>query len=189
MSIENEPSLEKATFGGGCFWCIEAIFEEVDGVRDVRPGYSGGEVENPTYEQVCTGETGHAEVIQVTYDPRVVSYERLLEIFWRVHDPTQLNRQGADVGPQYRSVIFYHTPKQKEIAEQYKERLSASGVWEDPIVTEIAPYKNFYEAEADHQDFYRKNPQSAYCQMVIVPKLEKYREIFAEESLSGEGNE
>ncbi len=170
--------IEKATFGSGCFWCSEAIFERVKGVLSVISGYSGGTVENPTYEQVCTGKTGHAESIQITYDPKVVSYPELLEIFWRSHDPTTLNRQGNDVGTQYRSVIFYHTDEQKKLAEEYKKKLNDSGAWDKPIVTEIVPYKNFYKAEAYHQDYFKNNPHQGYCSFVIAPKVEKFEKVF-----------
>ncbi len=177
---KKSENMKKATFGAGCFWCVEPIFEEVDGVLTVDTGYSGGDIENPTYEQVCSGKTEHAEVVQLTYDPERVSYEKLLKVFWSLHDPTQVDRQGADVGRQYRSVIFYHDQEQKDLAESYKAELDASGAWGSPIMTEIAPFKGFYKAEENHQDFYRRNPQSAYCQMVIVPKLEKFREVFGE---------
>lgn len=171
-------NLEKATFGSGCFWCSEAIFERVDGVVSVVSGYAGGKVENPTYEQVCTGTTGHAEVIQITYDPRIINYDALLEIFWRTHDPTTLNRQGNDVGTQYRSVIFYHNEKQKQLAEKYKKELDKSGAWNNPIVTEIVPYTTFYKAEDYHQDYYDNNPHQGYCAFVIAPKLEKFEKVF-----------
>ncbi|WP_331235087.1 peptide-methionine (S)-S-oxide reductase MsrA [Natronorarus salvus] len=171
---------ELATFGGGCFWCIEAPFEELHGVESVTSGYAGGHVEEPTYEAVCRGETGHAEVVQIAYDPGVIGYDELLEVFFTVHDPTQLNRQGPDVGSQYRSAIFTHTEDQREAAETFVEVLEADGAYDDPIVTEIEPLETFYEAEAYHQDFFEKNPNQAYCRMHIPPKLEKVREKFAE---------
>jgi peptide-methionine (S)-S-oxide reductase len=177
--VDND-SLKKATFGSGCFWCTEAVFERVKGVHSVVSGYAGGTVENPTYEQVCTGTTGHAEVTQITYDPEVISYDELLQIFWRTHDPTTLNRQGNDVGTQYRSVIFYHDDEQKQLAEKYKEELNASGAWEDPIVTEIVPLSVFYEAEDYHQNYYENNPNQGYCSFVIAPKLEKFEKVFKE---------
>ena len=170
--------LEKATFGSGCFWCSEAIFERVDGVISVVSGYAGGTVENPTYEQVCSGTTGHAEVIQITYDPRIINYDALLEIFWRTHDSTTLNRQGNDVGTQYRSVIFYHNEKQKQLAEKYKSELDESGAWDNPIVTQIVPFTAFYKAEGYHQDYYENNPRQGYCAFVIAPKLEKFEKVF-----------
>lgn len=169
---------ETATFGGGCFWCTEAIFKSLKGVETVESGYSGGKVKNPTYREVCTGETGHAEVIQITFDPEVISFRELLEVFWETHDPTTLNRQGADVGTQYRSVIFYHTPEQKEIAEKYKAELNSENVFNKPVVTEITASGTFYKAENYHQDYFANNPAQGYCQFVIVPKLEKFRKIF-----------
>lgn len=175
---DEKNNLTKATFGSGCFWCTEAIFENVNGVTDVVSGYSGGKVFNPTYEQVCSGTTGHAEVVQLTYDSVVVSYDELLEIFWKTHDPTTLNRQGADVGTQYRSVIFYHNDEQKEKAKYYKEKLNKEGIWNNPIVTEISPIENFFEAEKYHQNYYENNPNQGYCSFVITPKLEKFKKIF-----------
>ena len=171
-------SLETATLGGGCFWCVEAVFQELKGVERVVSGYAGGAFENPTYEQVCTGNTGHAEVIQITYDPQVVSYEDLLYVFWRTHDPTTPNRQGADVGTQYRSIILYHDPEQKAIAEKSRRDTDASGLWRTPIVTEIAPLREFYPAEEYHHDYYRQNRSQPYCMMVIDPKLQKFRKEF-----------
>jgi len=165
--------LERATLGGGCFWCLEAVFELVPGVRVVTSGYAGGHTENPTYKQVCTGTTGHAEVVQIEYDPARVSFERLLEIFWQCHDPTTLNRQGNDVGPQYRSIILYHNPAQKTAAE--KSRATAAAQFTRPIVTEIVPLTRFYPAEAYHQDYFRRNPDQAYCQAVIAPKVRKFQ--------------
>jgi peptide-methionine (S)-S-oxide reductase len=181
----NMEGMETATFGSGCFWCSEAIFERVKGVISVISGYSGGTVENPTYEQVCSGKTGHAEAIQITYNPKVVSYPELLEIFWRTHDPTTLNRQGNDVGTQYRSVIFYHNENQKKLAEEYKKKLDESGAWGNPIVTEISPYKNFYKAENYHQDYYENNPNQGYCSFVIAPKVEKFEKVFKDKLKTG----
>lgn len=169
-----------ATFGGGCFWCTEAVFEELKGVESVVSGYAGGHVEHPSYEQVCGKQTGHAEVIRVVYDPREISYEELLEAFWKTHDPTTLNRQGNDVGPQYRSVIFYHNDEQKELAEHYRQKLNESGAYRDPIVTQIEPFTNFYEAEAYHQDYYAKNPNQGYCRVQITPKIQTVRDQFAD---------
>jgi peptide-methionine (S)-S-oxide reductase len=171
---------ETATFGSGCFWCTEAIFERVDGVIDALSGYAGGIETNPSYELICTGTTRYAEVIQLTYDPEVVSFETLLKIFWETHDPTTLNRQGADVGPQYRSVIFYHNQKQKETAERLKTALDKANIWDNPIVTEITPVSNFYKAENYHQDFYQNNPSNSYCNFVITPKVKKFEKIFSE---------
>lgn len=172
--------LEKATLGGGCFWCVEAIYQDVNGVEKVVSGYAGGKVKNPTYREVCSGLTGHAEVAQITFDPDVISYEDILYIFWRTHNPTTLNRQGADVGTQYRSVIFYHNETQKAIAEKSKQETDASKLWPDPIVTEIAPLAEFYEAEDYHQNYFRQNPQQPYCQVVIDPKLREFRQQFGQ---------
>jgi peptide-methionine (S)-S-oxide reductase len=169
---------DTATFGQGCFWCAEAIFERVEGVKSVVSGYAGGSVPNPTYEQVCTGNTGHAEVIQIIYDPKTVSYDDLLKIFWKTHDPTTLNRQGADVGEQYRSIILYHNDEQKEKAEYYKEELDKSGAWDKPIVTQIVPLTKFYRADDYHQDYYKNNPNQGYCAFVIAPKVEKFEKVF-----------
>ena len=166
-------NIEQATFGAGCFWCVEAVFEQLDGVVDVRSGYTGGTTENPTYEDICTGKTGHAEVIQIDFDPSLISYENLLDIFWKSHDPTTLNRQGADTGTQYRSAIFYHTEKQKETADNSKENVEKSDLYFDSIVTEITLLTKFYVAENDHQDYYRINQNAPYCQLVIKPKLDK----------------
>jgi peptide-methionine (S)-S-oxide reductase len=170
--------IETATLGGGCFWCVEAVFQDVKGVQQVVSGYAGGTVENPTYQQVCSGTTGHAEVAQITFDPEIISFADLLYIFWRTHDPTTLNRQGADVGPQYRSVIFYHNDEQKAIAEKSKQETDASGLWPNPIVTEIAPLGHFYKAEGYHQNYYRSNPHQPYCLMVIDPKVKKFKKEF-----------
>lgn len=169
---------EKATLGGGCFWCMEAVFSEVKGVEKVESGFSGGWVPNPTYEQVCTDTTGHAEVVQITFDPSTLSYDELLDIYFGVHDPTTLNRQGDDVGTQYRSVIFYHTDEQKRIAESKVKSLTEQRVWKNPIVTEIQPYKAFYRAEEYHQSYFRKNPDKPYCRIVISPKVSKLRHSF-----------
>lgn len=170
-AAEDSPSRAKATFGGGCFWCTEAVFETEPGVLSVTSGYAGGHTRNPDYREVCTGETGHAEVIQIEYDPAVISYERLLEIFWKAHDPTTHNRQGADVGTQYRSIILYHDEAQRAAAEKSKQ--AAQAAFARPIVTEIVPLTTFYPAEEYHQDYFRKNPNAAYCRVVIAPKLHK----------------
>jgi peptide-methionine (S)-S-oxide reductase len=177
---DNHDQLEKATFGSGCFWCTEAVFEMVNGVNQVIPGYAGGQVMNPSYEEVCTGKTGHAEVVQVIFYPEVVSYDELLQIFWRTHDPTTLNRQGNDTGTQYRSVIFYHNENQKQIAEKYKTELDKSGAWDVPVVTEIVPYNNFFKAEDYHHNYFKNNPEQAYCSFVIAPKIEKFEKAFKE---------
>jgi peptide-methionine (S)-S-oxide reductase len=176
----DETQLETATFGSGCFWCTEAIFLNVDGVHKVESGYAGGKVKNPTYKEVCSGLTGHAEVIQVKFDPKTVTYEELLEIFWKTHDPTTLNRQGADIGTQYRSVIFYHSDEQKRLAEHYKQKLEENKVFDDPVVTEISPITAFYKAEDYHQNYYNLNPSASYCSYVIQPKLEKFKKVFSE---------
>jgi len=168
-----KAATEVATFGGGCFWCVEAVLEQMNGVLDVSSGYMGGHVPNPTYKQVCTGETGHAEVAQVTFDPAKISYEQLLDYFWQLHDPTTLNRQGDDVGTQYRSVIFYHSEAQRQAAEESKKALEASGKLASPIVTEITKAGPFYKAEGYHQDYYRLNKSQPYCRAVIAPKLDK----------------
>ena len=170
---------ETATFAGGCFWCTEAAFEEIEGVESVTSGYTAGSVEDPTYEEVCTGETGHAEAIRVEYDPDAVSYTDLLAAFFTVHDPTTLNRQGPDVGSQYRSGVYYHDEEQKELAEAYVDELEAEGAFDDPIVTEIEPLGEFYEAEEYHQDYFEKNPNDTYCQFNAEPKIRKIREKFA----------
>ena len=172
--------IEVATFGGGCFWCVEAVFEQLKGVISVESGYAGGSAESPTYEQVCSGSSGHAEVCQIRYDPGRISYAELLEVFWKTHDPTTPNRQGNDVGSQYRSVIFCHDAQQETLAQQYKRRLAASGAWEKPIVTRIEPFTEFHKAENHHQDYYRRNPDQAYCRSVIRPKLDKFQRAFRE---------
>ena len=169
---------EIATLGGGCFWCIEAVYQEMNGVLKVESGYAGGSVADPSYREVCTGTTGHAEVAQITFDPSVTSYREILEVFFTVHDPTTLNRQGNDVGTQYRSVIFYHSPEQKTIAEAAKK--AAAELWEDPVVTEIAPLDKFYKAETYHQNYYKDNPYQPYCVYVVGPKVKKFREKFSE---------
>jgi peptide-methionine (S)-S-oxide reductase len=184
MTVEQEKSAvgtgkEQATLGGGCFWCLEAVFVELEGVEQVISGYAGGTVPNPTYRAVCTGTTGHAEVAQVTYDPAVISYQEILQVFFATHDPTTLNRQGADVGTQYRSAIYYHNVQQKETAESVIAELNEAGIWPDPIVTEVAPLETFYPAEDYHQDYYKYNSQQPYCQVVITPKLAKFRKAFA----------
>ena len=169
------PDRELATLGGGCFWCLEAVFKDLRGVESVVSGYAGGHVDNPTYEQVCSGRTGHAEVVQITYDPGVVNYSDLLDVFFTIHDPTTKDRQGADIGPQYRSIILYHSPEQKTAAKQAIADLDAKGVWHAPIVTEIVPLEKFYRAEAYHQDYFEQNPRQRYCQIVIAPKVAKFR--------------
>jgi len=172
------PQKEVVTFGAGCFWCVESIFQRVDGVISVTSGYSGGKTNNPTYEDVCSGTTGHAEVCQIIYDKNKISFTELLEIFFSTHDPTTLNRQGNDIGTQYRSVIFYHTEEQKKEAEKYKKQLNDAGVFDKPIVTEIAPYSKFYAAEDYHQNYYNQNKGKPYCTFVINPKLEKFQKLF-----------
>ncbi len=169
---------DTATFGQGCFWCAEAIFESLEGIQSVMPGYAGGTVKNPSYEDVCTGKTGHAEVVQIVYDPKIISYSELLQAFWSSHDPTTLNRQGHDVGTQYRSVIFYHNEMQNMEAEKYKSELNASKSFPDPIVTEITPFTVFYSAEDYHKKYFDKNGNAPYCQFVIKPKLEKFQTVF-----------
>ncbi len=171
-------TMETATLGGGCFWCVEAIYQDVIGVHKVVSGYMGGAIENPTYQQVCSGTTGHAEVAQIVFDPTVISFAEILFIFWCTHDPTTLNRQGNDVGTQYRSVIFYHTEEQKSIAERSKAETEASDLWPDPIVTEIAPLTIFYEGEDYHQNYFVENPHQPYCIFVINPKVQKFRKSF-----------
>jgi len=179
----NNPSTENtdmalATFGNGCFWCTEAIFQRLKGVSKIVSGYAGGKVKNPSYKEVCTGLTGHAEVIQLTYNPKEISYTELLEVFWQTHDPTTLNRQGADVGTQYRSVVFYHTNEQKQLAEVYKKKLDESGAFDNPIVTEISPLTEYYAAEDYHQNYYNLNGSAPYCSYVIQPKIDKFKKVF-----------
>ena len=178
---ESFVTTDTATFGNGCFWCTEAFFQRINGVVKVISGYSGGNVPNPSYEQVCTGSTGYVEVVQVIYDPSKVSFDELLEVFWKTHDPTTLNRQGNDVGTQYRSVVFFHNDGQQQKAEHYKEELNKSGAWNKPVVTAIEPFSNFYAAENYHQNYYNNNPRQMYCQYVIRPKLEKFEKVFKEE--------
>lgn len=176
-----KEGMELATFGAGCFWCVEAVFQELKGVDTVVSGYTGGKVVNPSYKQVCTGTTGHAEVCQIQYDPKVISYKELLEVFWTTHDPTTLNRQGIDVGTQYRSVIFYHTEEQRLLAEKFKTRLNQEEAWDKPVITEISEYDNkFYPAEDYHQNYYNSNENQPYCQFVIAPKMEKFRKAFTD---------
>lgn len=179
QASSNQMNNETAILGNGCFWCTEAIFQQLEGVVSVQSGYSGGHVENPTYEEVCEKTTGHAEAIKVVYDPSKISFDELLEVFWQTHDPTTLNRQGNDVGPQYRSVIFYMNEEQKKKAEFYKEKLGKSGAFDNPIVTAIEPYKNFYVAENYHQNYYKLNGSQPYCYFVIRPKMEKFQKVFA----------
>ena len=174
-------NLETATLAGGCFWCTEAVYLELKGVVDVKPGYSGGHIENPTYKEVCTGTTGHAESVEITFDSDVVSFGDILEVFFMTHDPTTLNRQGNDVGPQYRSVIFYHNEKQKEVAEKAIRLFTEEKVYDRPIVTEVVPFKKFYVAEDYHQNYYNRNKSQGYCQYIITPKLEKFRKIFKDQ--------
>jgi peptide-methionine (S)-S-oxide reductase len=171
---------ERATFGGGCFWCVEAAFEEIEGIETVTSGYAGGHTDDPSYREVCSGNTGHAEVVRLEYDPDVLGYEELLEVFFTIHDPTQLNRQGPDVGSQYRSIILYHDDEQRELAESYIEALGEEGGYDDPIVTEVVPLEQFWRAEEKHQDYFAKNPNDAYCSMHAQPKVEKVRERFRE---------
>lgn len=178
IELEEGKNYETATLGAGCFWCVEAIFQSIKGVAKVESGYSGGFIDNPTYEQVCSGNTGHAEVIQLTFDPEVISFGELLNVFWHTHDPTTLNRQGADVGTQYRSVIFYTNDNQKKVAENSKNETDASGLWTNPIVTEISPLTNYFPAEEYHQDYFFNNPGKGYCSMVIAPKVQKFYKEF-----------
>ncbi|MFN5148795.1 MAG: peptide-methionine (S)-S-oxide reductase MsrA [Flavobacteriia bacterium] len=172
--------IREATLGAGCFWCIEACYKDLKGVVDVFPGYSGGMVDNPTYKSVCEGTTGHAEVARVVFDDSQVSFEEILEVFWFVHDPTQLNRQGNDIGTQYRSAVFYHDDEQRILAEKFKQRLTEESVWDRPIVTEISPLIHFYRAEDYHHNYFEQNPSNMYCQSVVRPKVEKFRRVFAE---------
>jgi peptide-methionine (S)-S-oxide reductase len=181
QSSGDSDGLEPATLGGGCFWCLEAVFEQLKGVEAVVSGYMGGRVANPSYQQVCTGTTGHAEVVQLAFDPAVISYREILEVFFTIHDPTTLNRQGADVGTQYRSAIFYHSPEQKTVAEEVIRQIEAAGIWGAPIVTAIAPLSEFYRAEDYHQEYYRRNTEQPYCQVVIAPKVAKFRQRYLAE--------
>ena len=178
--MDGEQYLEQATLGAGCFWCIEAVFQNLKGVYKVVSGYTGGKVKNPTYREVCYGRTGHAEVAQITFDPNQISFKDLLEVFWKTHDPTTLNKQGADVGTQYRSAVFYHNDEQKKIAEDYKAKLDTAKVFADPIVTEITALDIFYEAEDYHQNYFNDNPSQPYCQFVVKPKVEKVKAVFSE---------
>lgn len=178
----NAPTFQTATLGGGCFWCTEAVFQQIRGVQRVESGYSGGQVHQPSYEQICTGRTGHAEVVRLQFDPAVISYEDILEIFFTIHDPTSLNRQGADTGTQYRSVIYFHDEQQKQIAQKVMQR--AAAIWDDPIVTELSPAPMFYVAEAYHQNYFRQNPQQGYCAFVVAPKVAKARKAFADKWLA-----
>lgn len=171
-------SIKEVTFGAGCFWCVEACFKDLEGVVNVLPGYSGGQIKNPSYKEVCSGTTGHAEVARVEYNEEIISFEELLKVFWFVHNPTTLNRQGNDIGEQYRSVIFYHDEQQKELSEKYKQRLNESGAWENPVVTEICPLINFYPAENYHHNYFQNNPDQPYCDSVVRPKVEKFRKAF-----------
>jgi len=171
---------EVATFGGGCFWCTETVFSELRGVEKVESGYAGGRTPNPSYEQVCSGSTGHAEVVQITYDPLIISYRDLLRVFFTVHDPTTLNRQGADVGTQYRSIVLYHNQAQKDSAEQVIKEIDHMKIWSKPLVTEVAPLSAFYKAEDYHQEYYKKNPSQGYCTVVIAPKVAKFRKKYQE---------
>lgn len=178
-SSDNEHNKEDVTtLGGGCFWCLEAVYEEISGVTKVVSGYSGGEAPEPSYEAVCTGQTGHAEVVQVSFNPEIILNQEILRIFFGIHDPTTLNRQGTDVGTQYRSVIYYHTNEQKELAAALIKELAATEIWDDPIVTKIAPFKVFYKAEDYHQSYFRNNPDQSYCRVVVAPKVAKFRKEF-----------
>ena len=177
----NNKQLEIATLAGGCFWCVEAIFKRLKGMKSVLSGYTGGKIDNPSYKQVSQGTSGHAEAIQIKFDPNIISYEKLLDVFWHLHDPTTLNKQGPDVGEQYKSVIFYHNEEQKRIAEESKSKVEKSGMYKDPIVTQIVPFNNFYKAEEDHQDYYEKNPDQPYCKIVIDPKIQKLLLKYPEE--------
>ena len=184
LGQSTDADSETATFGAGCFWCTEAVFRSVKGIRSAVSGYSGGHIANPTYEQVCSGITGHAEVVQVTFDPKVVSYAELLEVFWRSHDPTTADRQGHDVGSQYRSVVFYHSDRQRELAERYKRLIDEADVFPKPLVTEIIPFIAFYAASTDHQDYYKRNPGRPYCRAVIGRKLDKLKTVIGDRLLT-----
>ena len=178
MALQNDPGKEAATLAGGCFWCLEAVYDELRGVERVISGYAGGSVPNPTYEQVCSGRTGHAEVVQVTFDPEVISFREILEVFFTIHDPTTLNRQGNDVGTQYRSAIFYHSPEQKATAEQVIAKLNAEHLWNAPIVTQVTPFEKFYRAEDYHQEYFEHNGNQPYCRVVVAPKVAKFRKHY-----------
>lgn len=185
MVMEVSPGTEVATLGAGCFWCVEAIYQSLEGVAKVESGYSGGSVKNPSYREVCNGTTGHAEVIQVHFDPKLISFADILEVFWETHDPTTLNRQGADVGTQYRSAIFYHSEEQKRVADIAKATADESGLWPSKIVTEISPFTGYYSADDYHQDYYNNNSTQSYCSMVITPKLDKFKKRFREKLKEG----
>jgi methionine-S-sulfoxide reductase len=180
QAMSENQNQEMATLAGGCFWCLEAVYRDLRGVSHVESGYTGGETVNPTYEQVCTGTTGHAEVVQLTFNPQIVSFKELLEVFFTIHDPTTLNRQGADIGTQYRSAIFYHSPEQKRIAEETIAELDAAQVWDAKIVTQLEPLEEYYKAEDYHQEYFEKNPYQPYCQAVVAPKVSKFRKKFLE---------
>jgi len=175
---ENLPDLEVATLGGGCFWCLEAVYSELKGVLKSESGYSGGNVKNPSYEDVCTDETGHAEVVQLTFDPTIITYREILGVFFSVHDPTTLNRQGADIGEQYRSVIFYHDENQRRVAQEVIQEIEKSKIWGRPIVTQLVPFTEFYKAEAYHQNYFKNNPNQPYCQVIVAPKVAKFRKQY-----------
>jgi peptide-methionine (S)-S-oxide reductase len=179
-SNDPQPHREVATLAGGCFWCLEAVFDDLKGVDQVDSGYSGGTVPHPSYRQVCAGTTGHAEVVQITFDPRVVSFKELLQVFFTIHDPTTLNRQGSDVGTQYRSAIYYHTPEQKATAEQVIKEITAAKIWPSPIVTEVTPFSAFYKAEDYHQEYFKVNGEQPYCRAVVAPKVAKFRKQFGD---------
>ena len=181
--MENErpkEPVEIATLAGGCFWCLEAVFDELNGVEQVESGYTGGHLANPTYRQVCSGATGHAEVVQIRFDPSIISFRDLLRVFFTIHDPTTLNRQGADIGTQYRSAIFYHTPEQKSVTEQVIKEINEARIWDNPIVTEVTMFSEFYPAEEYHRDYFLRNPDQPYCRFVIEPKVAKFRKSFIE---------
>ncbi len=178
IMTSSNVKLDTATFGTGCFWCTEAIFQQLEGVEKVTSGYSGGTVPNPTYEEVCSKTTGHAECLNIMYNPAKISFDELLEVFWQIHDPTTLNRQGADVGTQYRSVVFYHTAEQKDKTEKYKTALNKTGAFNNPVVTTLEPFTIFYPADEEHQNYYRNNTSQGYCQFVIRPKVEKFEKVF-----------
>ncbi len=179
MGEQSVSNHDVATLGGGCFWCLEAVYDEIEGVISVESGYAGGHKPNPTYEEVCTGRTGHAEVVQIAFNPQVITFRDLLDIFFSIHDPTTLNRQGADVGPQYRSIILYHNEEQRRIAEEMIASLNAAKVWKNPIVTEVKPFTEFWMAEEYHQEYFAKNPYQGYCMAVVAPKVTKARKQFA----------
>ena len=177
-SASVQAKTDTATLGNGCFWCTEAVFQQLEGVIRVASGYSGGHVENPNYKEVCTGATGHAECLQILFDPSKISFDELLEVFWQTHDPTTLNRQGNDIGTQYRSAVFYHNDEQKAKAQKYIDALNKSGAWDKPVVTSLEPFVKFYKAEDYHQNYYNDNPEQGYCQMVVRPKVEKFQKVF-----------